>query len=145
MLQGANYRLHLIAGRAFGLESAVKVYSPTAYIDAEMEAGASFDFNPEYQEQAVYVVNGQIAIGGEILEAGTMGVLKTEMPANIVAQLKSRLILLGGAPIDGPQRTIWWNFVASNPELIETAKRNWREQRFDTIPGDNESIPLPDK
>jgi hypothetical protein len=32
----------------------------------------------------------------------------------------ARLILLGGAPLEGP-RYIWWNFVASNRE---TQRRN---------------------
>jgi len=55
-----------------------------------------------------------------------------------------RLVLLGGAAMDGP-RHIWWNFVSSRKERIEQAKADWKLARFDTVPGDDkEFIPLPD-
>ena len=57
----------------------------------------------------------------------------------------ARVLLLGGAPLDGP-RFIWWNFVSSSRERIERAKADWREGRFGKIPGDDvEFIPLPAK
>jgi redox-sensitive bicupin YhaK (pirin superfamily) len=53
-------------------------------------------------------------------------------------------MLLGGEPMDGP-RFIWWNFVSSSKERIATAKNDWREGRFDIVPGDeSEFIPLPE-
>ncbi|RTL01151.1 MAG: hypothetical protein EKK65_07150, partial [Lysobacterales bacterium] len=54
-----------------------------------------------------------------------------------------RLMLLGGAPLDGP-RTIWWNFVSSRPQRIEQAKADWRANRFAHVPGESEFIPLPE-
>jgi hypothetical protein len=53
-------------------------------------------------------------------------------------------MLVGGAKMDG-ERLIWWNFVASSRDLIEEAKRRWRDNRFDPVPGETEFIPLPDK
>ena len=41
-------------------------------------------------------------------------------------------------------RHIWWNFVASSRERIEQAKADWRAQKFDSVPGDDEFIPLPE-
>jgi redox-sensitive bicupin YhaK (pirin superfamily) len=55
----------------------------------------------------------------------------------------TRAMFAGGAPLDGP-RHVWWNFVSSSRERIETAKRDWREQRFVPVPGDPERIPLPE-
>jgi len=52
-------------------------------------------------------------------------------------------MLLGGAPMDGP-RHIWWNFVASAPERIERAKADWKAGRFAAVPGETETIPLPE-
>ena len=42
------------------------------------------------------------------------------------------------------KRYIWWNFVASDIALIETAKKNWLNKKF-TMPVDDkeEFIPLP--
>jgi redox-sensitive bicupin YhaK (pirin superfamily) len=56
----------------------------------------------------------------------------------------AKVMLLGGAPMDGP-RHIWWNFVSSSKERIEKAKADWKENRFAKVPGDPEFIPLPDK
>ena len=55
----------------------------------------------------------------------------------------SRLLLLGGARLDGP-RHIWWNFVSSREERIEQAKADWKAGRFAAVPGESEFIPLPE-
>lgn len=60
------------------------------------------------------------------------------------ADSDSRIVLLGGAPLDG-KRHVWWNFVSSSRERIEQAKRDWQEQRFPQVTGDEvELIPLPE-
>ncbi len=56
----------------------------------------------------------------------------------------AKLMLLGGAPLDGA-RHVWWNFVSSSKERIEQAKADWKEGRFASVPGDKEFIPLPDR
>ena len=57
----------------------------------------------------------------------------------------ARLLLLGGAPMDGP-RYIEWNFVSSSQERIARAKEDWKAMRFGKIPGDDvEFIPLPER
>jgi hypothetical protein len=56
----------------------------------------------------------------------------------------ARVLLLGGAAMDGP-RYLFWNFVSSSRERIEQAKADWRAGRFGTVPGDErEFIPLPE-
>jgi redox-sensitive bicupin YhaK (pirin superfamily) len=58
----------------------------------------------------------------------------------------ARLLLLGGATLEGP-RYIWWNFVASSQEKIEAAKEAWRREdreRFALPPDDaGEFTPAP--
>ena len=64
-------------------------------------------------------------------------------PVAMKAQTAARLVLLGGAPMDGP-RHIWWNFVSSSEDRIEQAKRDWQAGRFAKVPGDEEDfVPLP--
>ena len=56
----------------------------------------------------------------------------------------ARVLLLGGAAMDGP-RYLFWNFVSSSRERIEQAKADWRAGRFGKVPGDEEEfIPLPE-
>lgn len=56
----------------------------------------------------------------------------------------ARLMLCGGAPMDG-ERHVWWNFVSSNRERIDEAKRAWKAGEFELPPDDSEEfIPLPE-
>jgi hypothetical protein len=62
----------------------------------------------------------------------------------LCAHAPARLMLLGGAPLDG-ERFLWWNFVASDRAAIEEASERWRRGGFDPVPGETEFIPLPER
>jgi hypothetical protein len=113
------------------------------YLAAELEAGAELALPVEHAERAAYVVDGEIEAAGARCAAGCMPVFDSGGPATVRALMPARLMLLGGAPLDGP-RHIWWNFVSSSLERIERAKADWREQRFAVVPGDDERMPLPE-
>jgi redox-sensitive bicupin YhaK (pirin superfamily) len=83
-------------------------------------------------------------IDGDVFEAGQLLVLRPGDAVTVTARDAARLMLLGGAPMDGP-RHIWWNFVSSRKERIEQAKADWKAGRFDAVPGEIEFIPLPDR
>jgi redox-sensitive bicupin YhaK (pirin superfamily) len=136
--------MRLIAGSAFDRTSPVAVASSMFYIAVEMEAGASFVLPDEYEERAVYVLSGDISINSGPLGAMSMAVLAPSSPVTLYAQTPARLMLLGGAPLDG-ERFLWWNFVASNRAAIEEAGERWRQGGFDPVPGETEFIPLPDR
>lgn len=56
----------------------------------------------------------------------------------------ARLLMLGGAVMDGP-RYLYWNFVASSRDRLEQAKADWKAGAFPKVPGDEaEFIPLPE-
>ena len=138
-------RLRVIAGKAFGETSPVKVLSSLFYVEARLEAGAELALPDEYAERAAYVVEGAIECDGLRAEAGTMAVAEdgAKAPAPIRALESSRVMLLGGAPLG--KRYIWWNFVSSSEERIDRAKRDWKEGAFPKVPGDDvEFIPLPE-
>jgi redox-sensitive bicupin YhaK (pirin superfamily) len=136
--------MRLIAGSAFNRTSPVAVASSMFYIAVEMEAGASFVLPDEYEERAVYVLSGDISINNGQLGAASMAVLDPSAPVTLYAQSPARLMLLGGAPLDG-ERFLWWNFVASDRAAIEEASERWRRGGFDPVPGETEFIPLPDR
>jgi hypothetical protein len=91
----------------------------------------------------VYVVEGEVSIEGQPVEPGHLAVLAPGTNVEIAAGGSARLMLLGGAKMDG-DRLIWWNFVGSSKELIEDAKLRWTEERFPPVPGESEFIPLPE-
>ena len=135
--------LRLIAGSAYGMESPVKTASPMFYLDVQIHAGGSLAVTDAHQERAVYVVSGDISVAGETYGPNDMLVLAEDADVTLTSQNSARVMLLGGAPIDG-ERHIWWNFVSSSKERIEQAKEDWQAGRFDMIAGDDEFIPLPE-
>ncbi|MEK9831794.1 MAG: pirin family protein [Rhodospirillaceae bacterium] len=136
--------MRLIAGTAYGETSPVATASPMFYVDVRMDTGTSLEVTDEHEERAVYVVEGAIAIDGETHGENEMLILAPNADVTVTAQAVSRIMLLGGAPIDG-ERHIWWNFVSSSKERIDQAKADWKEGRFGKIEGDDEFIPLPEK
>jgi redox-sensitive bicupin YhaK (pirin superfamily) len=108
-----------------------------------MQSGAEYALSDEHAERAAYVAEGEIAAGGDVVGAGTLAVFAAGGTIALRARTPSRVMILGGAPMDG-ERLIWWNFVSSSAERIERAKAEWREGRWAKVPGDPEFIPLPD-
>ena len=141
--------LCMVTGEGFGLRSPVKVFSPIFYAEARFEPGGSMTVSPEHEERAIFIVEGELQIGGdnhgvETHGEGAMLFLEKNETVTLFGNGAARVMLLGGAPLDGP-RHIWWNFVSSSKDRIEQAKNDWRAGRFGTIPGDDkEFIPLPD-
>jgi redox-sensitive bicupin YhaK (pirin superfamily) len=137
-------RVRLIAGAFGGERSPVETASETLYADVALDAGAALEVPVDHAERALYPVDGVIALGGESFEAGQLLVLAPGAAVTIEAFAPARLMLLGGAPLDGP-RHLWWNFVSSDPARIDRAKADWQAGRFPKIPGDHvEFVPLPE-
>jgi redox-sensitive bicupin YhaK (pirin superfamily) len=113
------------------------------YLAVEMAAGAAFDFPAEHAQRAAYIVEGEVSIGGEIVAPYNMALLGDGRTLEIRAATAARVMLLGGAPMDG-DRIIWWNLVASSQKLIEAAKERWRAQDFPRVSDETEFIPLPE-
>jgi redox-sensitive bicupin YhaK (pirin superfamily) len=136
--------LRMIAGSAFGMRAPTPTFSPIFYVAVDMPAGSALAVPPEHEERAVYLIDGAVAIEGEPLPPQHAAVIALGTHVRVEAPQASRMVLLGGAKMDG-ERHIWWNFVASDKALIEAASARWRERRYPQVPGDNEFIPLPDR
>ncbi|HUW53866.1 MAG TPA: pirin family protein [Rhodanobacter sp.] len=133
----------LIAGTAYGLASPVKVFAPMFLLEVIMAAGAELALPPEHVERGIHVAEGAVGWGELELAATQMAVQAGPSAPPLRARAASRLMVFGGAPLDG-ERHLWWNFVASTRERIEQAKADWQARRFDPVPGDTEEfIPLP--
>src|SRR5262249_10927507 len=123
----------------------VAVVSPTLYVDARLEPGAELEVDDTHPQRGVLVAEGSIRIGTQQIGEGAMAVLRPGAKVLLRTEGPARVLLVGGAPLDG-ERHIWWNFVSSSPERIERAKDDWRNGRFGKVRGDEkEWIPLPDR
>ncbi|HEY4102424.1 MAG TPA: pirin family protein [Polyangiaceae bacterium] len=141
-LGAANLRL--LAGTAYGRSAPVRVYSPLFYLEAVLPAGATLALPEAYEERGAYVISGELSTGSERVDARSLAIFPAGGAPVIRAESAARVLLLGGAPPDGP-RYIEWNFVSSSRERIERAKAEWRAGSFPKVPGDEiEFIPLPE-
>ena len=139
-LEGANARV--VIGSAYGLTSPVQTESETLYVELQIDAGASVEL-PRTEELAVFVFDGDIRIDGQAIPTGSLTVLVNDSTATLEATCRSHVMLCGGASLPG-ERILWWNFVSSSRERMQQAKADWRDGRFDTVPGESDFIPLPD-
>jgi redox-sensitive bicupin YhaK (pirin superfamily) len=142
--QHEGVSLRLLAGHGFGRTTAVHTLSPLLYVDAELPADTELEIPPEHAERALYVVEGQLQSGETRVGPQRLLVLAPEVTVRVRALEATRVVLLGGAPLDGP-RHMWWNFVSSDRERIERAKRQWAAGEFAAVTGDDEFIPLPER
>jgi redox-sensitive bicupin YhaK (pirin superfamily) len=141
-IEGDGVSLRLIAGTLNGEQAPVDTQSPMFYADVSFEQGARLPITTEHEQRAIYVVEGTADIDGQKVEQGHLTVLRQRRPVTLTALSAARVMLLGGAALDGP-RHVWWNFVSSSSERIEQAKEDWRAGRFGKVPEDSEFIPLP--
>ncbi len=142
-IEGEGKRVRLIMGSLYGETSPVPFPWDVFYAEAVLAPGAVLPLDPTHDERAVYVVSGEIDIAGDVFGGGQLLVFKPGDRISVLAISNTRLMVLGGEPMDGP-RHIWWNFVSSRKDRIEQAKAEWRSGRFDTVPGEDEFIPLPE-
>ena len=140
-VDGAGVRV--VLGAAYGVSSPVITQSETLYVEVILEPGQSVAV-PRAQELAVYVVEGSVTIGRQRVDAGVLAVLEAGASGRVSAGSAARIMFAGGDALDG-ERHIWWNFVSSSRERIEQAKRDWREQRFAGVPGEDDFVPLPER
>lgn len=135
-------QVRMIAGSGFCLTSPVPVLSPTIYAELHLQTATTLLIPTEHEERALYVLSGEASVDGEALEPRTLVVLEPGQEVNLCAESECHAVLIGGAPLDGPRR-MNWNFVASDPALIEQARTRWAAGDWPTVPGEIGRIELP--
>ena len=150
-LEGEGKQVRLILGSAYGQTAPVKIGFEVFYADARLAPGAAIPLPDDHEDRGVYVLTGEVSVGGQTFEAGRMLVFRPGDRISVRAgDQGARIMLLGGATMDGP-RHIWWNFVASSRERIDAAREAWRagdwaHGRFQLPPDDaGEFIPAPER
>lgn len=135
--------VRVLVGEAYGLRSPVHTLMPTLYLDVQLPAGGRIGLPALAPEMAIYGVQGALTCDGQAVPALQMAVLGPA-GAELLASEDTRLVVIGGAPLDAP-RHMWWNFVSSRRERIAQAADDWEAQRMGQVPGETEFIPLPER
>nr|WP_294981556.1 pirin family protein [uncultured Pseudomonas sp.] len=135
-------RIRMIAGAGFCLESPVPVLSPTLYAELTLSAGATLAIPDEHPQRALYLLEGEALLDDEPVPPHNLLVLPEGIAFTLSACTDCHAMIIGGAPLDGPRR-MNWNFVASDPALIDSARARWSARDWPTVPGEQERIELP--
>lgn len=134
----------LLIGSFHGWKSPVKTATETLYADLRIAPGASLQIPADAEERAIYVLDGEVNIRGDIFPSDRLLAFRPGDEIVVSSERGAHVMLFGGASL-GSKRYIWWNFVSSSKERIEQAKEEWRTGRFDIVPGDEEEfVPLPE-
>ena len=136
--------VRVLIGQAFGKTSPVKTFSQTIYLDVQLKAGSSFSLPPLAAELALYSLDSEIKVDGEVVAAHTLVLLRPDMACRIDALASARLMVIGGEPLN-EHRWLWWNFVSSRKARIAQACDDWQAQRMGHVPGETEFIALPER
>ena len=145
-LQVGDATVRVLIGRAWGQQSPVVSLAPALYLDIQLPAGGVLPLPAGLaQEAGLYTVDAAVNLEGTTLAAQTLTVLPTDQAMLLRAGDSAvRCMLVGGDALL-QRRHIWWNFVSTRKERIVQAADDWEAQRMGHVPGETESIPLPER
>jgi len=144
VVEGGGATARVVMRTLWGATSPVTQHSPTIYADIHLEAGGAMPIDPEVDERAIYLAEGEATLDGVALEPRILYVLRPGIAATLRSANGAHVMLCGGEPLDG-RRHVFWNFVSSRRERINQAKEDWKAGRFALPPDDHdEFIPLPE-
>jgi len=138
---GVSYKL--IAGEAFGKKSPVPVYSPLYFIEIKSASAQKINIGKDlFGESGLYILEGSIKSGEHVYDPKQILITNDSTLCEFELAENTTVYIFGGTPFP-EEHFIFWNFVSSDKNLIEKAKKDWTEQTFPKVPGETEFVPLP--
>lgn len=139
--QSANFVL--VAGEAFGRKSPLPVHSELFMVEIKSSDAYELEIDGQLEgEIGICVVAGSIQACEHKVEAGNMLVSKTENACKLTIHSNSHIFLFGGKPFP-EERYIYWNWVSSDKQRLEEAKKRWKNKDFPKVPNDDTYVLLP--
>ncbi len=139
---GVHFKL--IAGKVAGKRSPVPVYSPLYFLEIKSGERKTVRMGGDlFGESALYILKGTVISEGHSYGPKQILVAKDSSLCDFEIEAGTTVYIFGGAPFP-EERFIEWNFVATNRELIEQAKENWRQGRFAGVANETVKVPLPE-
>ena len=133
----------LVAGKGFGKVSPLPVYSELFMVEVKNEEEFTLDIQGALTgEIGICIVEGAIKTCDQKIAKGNILVSKIADSCKIIMTPNTHLLLFGGQPFP-EERHIYWNFVSSSKEKIESAKQKWATRTFPMMENDATYVPLP--
>lgn len=131
-IAGDGSRLRVVAGQVNGVLGPMGLSSGAAFarlhLDAHASATLEVDADPEL---ALYVIQGDVQIGGVALATGMLGLLGsgTRLRLDAAGEEAVEVALIGGDPVRGAV-LFSGPFVMDTPERLAQAKRDYAAGRM---------------
>jgi len=139
---GVSYKL--IAGEAFGKKSPVPVYSPLYFIEIKSKEAKKINIGKDlFGESGLYILEGSIKSGEHVYDPKQILITTESTLCEFEIAENTTVYIFGGQPFP-EEHFIFWNFVSSDKEILEKAKKDWKEQTFPKVPGETDFVPLPE-
>lgn len=133
----------LVAGKGFGKVSPLPVYSELFMVEVKNEGEYTLDIQGALTgEIGICIVEGAIKACDQEIAKGNILVSKIADSCKITMTPNTHLLLFGGQPFP-EERHIYWNFVSSSKEKIESAKQKWATRTFPMMKNDATYVLLP--
>lgn len=124
----AGVQFTLLAGSYGEFKAPTAVHSPILGMDLLSVSGgvATLQLNPEF-EYGFLTLTGQVNVQGDSYSTDEFAYLeKGGSTLELELGVDSRVLLLGGVPVDQPVQ-MWWNFVGYSKEAIAIAQQAWEQ------------------
>jgi redox-sensitive bicupin YhaK (pirin superfamily) len=135
----------VLVGELAGVTSPARHDTELVGADLAIRPGAtSWPLRPDF-EHAIVVLDGEVAIGEDVVRPGRLGYLGRGRESLDLAALEpSRVLLLGGVPFE-ERIVMWWNFVARTKEELARARTQWStyDDRFGEVASPLARVPAP--
>ena len=128
---GEGYEVKVIAGSFEGKQGPVDgVAIAPLYLDVSLNAGKNIEIPVDDGHTAfLYVLNGEVALGGNQLPTRRIAILSDEGDVEVSASSDSRFILVAGRKLGEPVAR-YGPFVMNTRDEIMTAINDFRAGRF---------------
>jgi hypothetical protein len=145
IIQEETHSTRVLAGVYKGYEASTKIQSPLLLLDVRLDKGSRYLFESSQFEIGIYIVKGKIKLNDTSYSLESLLVPESNDSIEIIAEENSILCIFGGEEFKEP-RFMDWNFVSSDKEKIQRAKKEWSEQNreiYKQIPNETDYIPYP--
>lgn len=143
LVEDGSTNIKIILGEIFDKKSPVVAVSNPLYAECDLQDKSVLNIPKTVEERAVYIMKGGLQIDGQSFEAGNMVVFNEGQHVEVKAVGNTKFMIIGGARLEKP-RYMWWNFVSTSQELIEKAKKDWKDGNFEMIADETGFVPLPE-
>lgn len=134
----------LVAGTGYGKSSPVKTFSNLFMVEIKTTGTYTLDVKDSLTgEIGICIIKGKVHACDDVILEGNMIVSKIEDVCEVTLEADTHVLLFGGQPFE-EERHIYWNFVSSDKERLESAKQRWKNKDFPSVPNDNTYVVMPE-